>query len=95
MRCWFNCATSGVAGDMLLFGADTAGKGVELWRWTAPAAPPQPLVTGAFVRVLATGDPALQQALELRVEKLFDDRGIAHQWGPEDGLDEVKEHRFG
>lgn len=50
---------------------------------------------GAFVRVLATGDPALQQALELRVEKLFDDRGIAHQWGPEDGLDEVKEHTFG
>jgi hypothetical protein len=52
-------------------------------------------LAGAFVRVLATGDPALQQALELRVEKLFDDRGIAHQWGPEDGLDEVKEHRFG
>jgi hypothetical protein len=49
---------------------------------------------GAFVRVLATGDPTLQQELELRVEGLFDSRGIAHQWGPEDGLDAVKEHRF-
>ncbi len=48
----------------------------------------------AFVRVLATGDPTLQQALELRVEALFDARGIAHQWGPEDGLDVVKEHAF-
>lgn len=48
----------------------------------------------ALARVLATGDPTLQQELELRVEALFDARGIAHQWGPEDGLDEVKEHRF-
>lgn len=47
-----------------------------------------------LARVLATGDPTLQQALELRVEALFDARGIAHQWGPEDGLDVVKEHRF-
>ena len=47
-----------------------------------------------LTRVLATGDPTLQQALELRVEALFDSRGIAHQWGPEDGLDIVKEHRF-
>ena len=51
-------------------------------------------LAGAFVRVLATGDPTLQQELELRVEGLFDSRGIAHQWGPEDGLDAVKEHRF-
>ena len=48
----------------------------------------------ALTRVLATGDPTLQQELELRVEALFDARGIAHQWGPEDGLDAVKEHRF-
>ena len=48
----------------------------------------------AFVRVLATGDPTFQQELELRVEALLDARGIAHQWGPEDGLDAVKEHRF-
>lgn len=48
-----------------------------------------------LTRVLATGDPTLQQELERRVEALFDARGIAHQWGPEDGLDEVKEHRFG
>ena len=47
-----------------------------------------------LTRVLATGDPTLQQALELRVEALFEARGIAHQWGPEDGLDAVKEHRF-
>ena len=47
-----------------------------------------------LTRVLATGDPTLQQELELRVEALFDSRGIAHQWGPEDGLDIVKEHRF-
>ena len=47
-----------------------------------------------LVRVLATGDPTLQQALELRVEALFDARGIAHQWSPEDGLDAVKDHQF-
>ena len=47
-----------------------------------------------LTQLLATGDPTLQQALELRVEALFDSRGIAHQWGPEDGLDLVKEHRF-
>ena len=47
-----------------------------------------------LTRVLATGDPTLQQELERRVEALFDERGISHQWGPEDGLDEVKEHRF-
>jgi Nucleotidyltransferase domain len=48
----------------------------------------------ALTGVLATGDPTLQQELERRVEALFDTRGIPHQWGPEDGLDEVKEHRF-
>jgi predicted nucleotidyltransferase len=47
-----------------------------------------------LTRVLATGDPTLQQKLELRVEALFDSRGIGHQWGPEDGLDAVKEHAF-
>lgn len=47
-----------------------------------------------LTRVLATGDPTLQQELELRVEALFDSRGIAHLWGPEDGLDAVKEHAF-
>ena len=53
------------------------------------------MLADALLRlVLATGDPTLQQALELRVEALFDSRGIAHQWGPEDGLDAVKEHRF-
>ena len=47
-----------------------------------------------LTRMLATGDPTLQQELERRVEALFDSRGIGHQWGPEDGLDIVKEHRF-
>lgn len=48
----------------------------------------------ALIRVLATGDPTFQQALELRVEELMESRGIAHQWGPEDDLVPVKEHRF-
>jgi len=48
----------------------------------------------ALIRVLDTGDPAFQQALEIRVEALFDSRGIAHQWGPEDDLLPAKEHRF-
>jgi hypothetical protein len=48
----------------------------------------------ALTRVLATGDPSFQQQLELRVEALLESRGIAHQWGPEDDLAAVKEHRF-
>lgn len=48
----------------------------------------------ALIRVLATGDPTFQQELELGVEALLESRGIAHQWGPEDGLDIVKEHDF-
>jgi hypothetical protein len=49
----------------------------------------------ALTRVLATGDPTAQQALELRVEALFEGRGIAHQWGPEDDLEPAKRHAFG
>jgi hypothetical protein len=37
----------------------------------------------------------LQQELELRVEALLDSRGIAHEWGPEDDLEPLKQHRFG
>jgi len=48
----------------------------------------------ALNRVLATGDPAFQQVLELRVEELMESRGIAHQWGPEDDLAPMKAHRF-
>jgi hypothetical protein len=48
----------------------------------------------ALERVLDTGDPSFQQQLELRVEAFMDSRGIAHQWGPEDDLQPVKEHRF-
>ncbi|MEO5574669.1 MAG: nucleotidyltransferase domain-containing protein [Gaiellaceae bacterium] len=48
----------------------------------------------ALIRVLATGDPTFQQVLELRVEALLESRGIAHQWGPDDDLQPLKEHRF-
>lgn len=48
----------------------------------------------ALTRVLDTGDPSLQQQLEARVEALLSSRGIAHEWGPEDGLEPVKAHRF-
>jgi hypothetical protein len=49
---------------------------------------------GALVRVLGTGDPSFQQELELRVEALMESRGIAHEWGPEDDLQPLKEHSF-
>lgn len=49
----------------------------------------------ALTRVLATGDPTAQQALELRVEAMLEARGIEHQWGPEDDLEPAKRHRFG
>lgn len=44
--------------------------------------------------LLATADPTFQQQLELRVETLLDSRGVAHEWGPEDDLQPLKEHRF-
>ena len=48
----------------------------------------------ALLRVVRDADPTFQQALELRVEALMESRGIAHQWGPEDDLQPLKEHRF-
>ncbi|NUT56933.1 MAG: nucleotidyltransferase domain-containing protein [Thermoleophilia bacterium] len=48
----------------------------------------------ALTRLVATGDPTFQQELELRVEALFESRGIAHQWGPEDDLQRLKDHDF-
>ena len=48
----------------------------------------------ALTRVLETGDPFFQQQLELRVESLLSLRGIAHEWGPEDDLQPLKEYRF-
>ena len=48
----------------------------------------------ALIRVLATGDPTFQQALERRVEGLLESRGIAHEWGPDDDLAPMKEHSF-
>lgn len=51
------------------------------------------LVDG-LLRVVHDADPTFQQELELRVEALMESRGIAHQWGPDDDLAPVKEHRF-
>jgi hypothetical protein len=35
----------------------------------------------ALVELLETGDPAFQQELEARVERLLAARGVAHEWG--------------
>lgn len=48
----------------------------------------------ALTRLVDGGDPVFQQELELRVEALMDARGIAHEWGPDDDLQPLKEHRF-
>jgi hypothetical protein len=47
-----------------------------------------------LLRLVRDADPSFQQELELRVEALLDSRGVAHQWGPEDDLQPLKEHRF-
>jgi hypothetical protein len=47
-----------------------------------------------LLRLVREADPSFQQELELRVEALLDSRGVAHQWGPEDDLQPLKEHRF-
>jgi hypothetical protein len=48
----------------------------------------------ALARLLESGDPTFQQQLEARVESLLSSRGIEHEWGPMDGLEPLKEHRF-
>jgi hypothetical protein len=48
----------------------------------------------ALLRLVRDGDPTFQQELELRVEALLESRGVQHQWGPEDDLQPLKEHRF-
>ena len=48
----------------------------------------------ALLRIVRDADPTFQQELELRVETLMESRGIAHQWGPEDDLQPLKEHTF-
>ena len=48
----------------------------------------------ALLRIVRDADPTFQQELELRVEALMESRGIAHQWGPEDDLQPLKEHSF-
>ena len=48
----------------------------------------------AILRLVRDADPTFQQELELRVEALLESRGVAHQWGPEDDLQPLKEHRF-
>jgi hypothetical protein len=47
-----------------------------------------------LLRLVRDADPAFQQELELRVEALLESRGVHHQWGPEDDLQPLKEHRF-
>ncbi|HUQ21448.1 MAG TPA: nucleotidyltransferase domain-containing protein [Gaiellaceae bacterium] len=51
-------------------------------------------LSGAILRIVRDAEPTFQQQLELRVEALLESRGIAHQWGPEDDLEPLKEHRF-
>lgn len=48
----------------------------------------------ALSHLVDGGDPVFHQELELRVEALLDSRGVAHEWGPEDDLQPLKEHRF-
>jgi hypothetical protein len=48
----------------------------------------------ALLRIVRDADPTYQQELEVRVEAFMESRGIAHQWGPEDDLQPLKEHRF-
>jgi hypothetical protein len=47
-----------------------------------------------LLRLVRDAEPTFQQELELRVEQLLESRGIAHQWGPQDDLQPLKEHRF-
>jgi len=47
-----------------------------------------------LLRLVRDADPTFQQELEVRVEALLESRGLAHQWGPEDDLQPLKEHRF-
>ena len=47
-----------------------------------------------LLRLVRDADPSFQQELELRVEALLESRGVHHQWGPEDDLQPLKEHRF-
>jgi hypothetical protein len=48
----------------------------------------------ALLRLVRDADPTFQQELELKVEALLESRGVQHQWGPEDDLQPLKEHRF-
>ena len=48
----------------------------------------------ALLRIVRDADPTFQQEVQLRVEALMESRGIAHQWGPEDDLQPLKEHSF-
>jgi hypothetical protein len=47
-----------------------------------------------LLRLVRDADPTFQQELELRVESLLESRGVQHQWGPDDDLQPLKEHRF-
>src|SRR5687767_12525919 len=60
---------------------------------TAMGWPPGFLSDG-LLRLVRDGDPAFQQHLEARVERLMTDRGIAHEWST-DELEPLKTLRFG
>jgi len=51
-------------------------------------------LAGLLLRLVRDADPTFQQELELRVEALLRSRGVQHQWGPDDDLQPLKEHRF-
>ncbi len=50
-------------------------------------------LSAAILQLLGTGEPALQQRLEARVEDLLASRGVLHEWG--DDLEPLKLLRFG
>jgi Nucleotidyltransferase domain len=48
----------------------------------------------ALLQLVRDADPSFQQELEFRVEALLESRGVQHEWGPDDDLQPLKEHRF-
>ena len=48
----------------------------------------------SLLRLVRDADPTFQQEFELRIQTLLESRGVQHQWGPEDDLQPLKEHRF-
>lgn len=55
---------------------------------------PPGYLSDALLRLVRDGDPAFQQEVEGRVERLMTSRGIAHEWAA-DELEPLKSVRFG